>query len=202
MAKPHARCRPAIEALEGRLALSAAQAATVPAITPAETLTILNQFVKSYLSTVGQPNYNPAFDFNHTGRIGQTDAKILLHALPPVSRKIPLNLTVKLAPQDQARGPLPQNSGGVTHDKQPTVLGHTTPGALIFSGTGTVDLKLDGPAVVADANGNFTYKVTLTDGINQLDFQVVTPFGQQLLRAFPIYWLNFAQYEAAHPRKD
>jgi hypothetical protein len=202
MAKPHARCRPAIEALEGRLALSAAQAAAVPAITPAETLIILNQFVKSYLSTVGQPNYNPAFDFNHNGQIGQTDAKILLHALPPVSRKIPLKLTLTLAPQDRAPEPLPQNSGGVTHDKEPTVLGHTTPGALVFSGTGTYDLNLHGPAVVADANGNFAYKITLTDGINQLDFQVVTPFGQQLLRAFPIYWLNFAQYEAAHPRKD
>ena len=78
---------------------------------------------------------------------------------------------------------MPKNSGGVTHSKDPTVLGHTTPGASVFTGTGTLDLKLRGPAVVADANGNFSLKVDLTDGINQLDFQAVDPYGRQTLRA-------------------
>ena len=90
----------------------------------------------------------------------------------------------------------------MTHSKTPTVLGHTSPGALIFTGTGTVDLKLRGPAYVADANGNFAFKDNLTDGINQLDIQVVDRYGQQNLRAFPILWLDFARYENAHPKND
>jgi hypothetical protein len=187
------RRSPVVEVLEERRALSATPTSTV-------TLSLLNGFTHAYLSHVGQPNYNPAFDLNHNGQIGQTDGRLLLRALPPVSPKVPLKLTLSLAPQDRARGPLPHNSGGITHSKEPTVLGHTTPGALVFSGTGTFDLNLHGPAVVADANGNFSYTINLTDGINQLNFQVVTPFGQQLLRAYPIYWLNFAQYEAAHPQ--
>jgi hypothetical protein len=41
----------------------------------------------------------------------------------------------------------------------------------------------------------------MLDGINQLDIQAMDPFGHQVLRAFPIYWLDFAQFENAHPRK-
>ena len=181
--------RPTMESLEERLTLSAP-----------DTLSTLRAFTQAYLSHVGQPNYNPAFDLNHNGQIGQDDGRLLLRALAPVASKVPITLHVVLAPQDQARGPLPRNSGGVTHSKTATVLGHTSPGALIFTGNGPVDLKLRGPAYVADANGNFAIKDTLTDGINQFDIQVVDRYGQQNLRAFPIYWLDFARYENAHPK--
>jgi len=215
MATASKRCRLALEVLEervvrstthaGHLANPAQIAATTslvaPTIPPGDTLTVLNGFVKSYLSHVGEPNYNPAYDLNHNGQIGQDDGRLLLHALPPLSRRIPLTLRVTLSPEDKAKGHVPTNLGGVTHSKDPTVLGHTTPGALIFTGSGTLDLKLRGPALVADAQGNFSLKVNLTDGINQLDFQAVDPYGQQTLRAFPIYWLDFASYEAMHPAK-
>ena len=183
--------RPTLENLEARLTMSAPG-----------TLSTLRAFTQAYLSHVGQPNYHPAFDLNHNGQIGQDDGRLLLRALAPVASKTPITLRVVLAPRDQARGPLPQNSGGVTHSKTPTVLGHTSPGTLIFTGTGTVDLKLRGPAYVADANGNFAFKDNLTDGINQLDIQVVDRYGQQNLRAFPILWLDFARYENAHPKND
>jgi hypothetical protein len=191
------RFRPVLEGLEDRLALTT----VAPAGNAVDTLAILQAFVKAYGSHVGQPNYNPAFDLNHNGQIGQDDGRRLLHALPPLSPKIPISLNVTLAPQDKARGHIPTNLGGNTYSKEPTVLGHTTPGALIFTGTGTTDLKLRGPAVVADADGNFSIKVKLTDGINQFDLQAVDPYGQQTLRAFPIYWLGFARYESAHPKK-
>jgi hypothetical protein len=169
---------------------SMAAATTVPS---GGTIAVLDEFAKAYLTRVGQPNYNPVFDLNHDGQIGQGDARLLLHSLPPVSRDIPLTITVTLAPQDKARGHVPQNSGGVTHNQNPTILGHTTPGAIIFTGTGTLDLKLRGPVLVADAHGNFSYTDHLTDGINQLDFQAVDPYGHQTLRAFPIYWLDFGK---------
>ena len=215
MATTRARFRPALEALETKLALSTAHAMHVPmsahvdsigaapstAVPAGGTYAVLNGFVNAYRSHVGDPNYNPAYDLNHNGQIGQTDGRLLLHALPPLSPRIPLALRVTLAPQDKAKGRPPANSGGVTHSREPTVLGRTTPGALIFSGTGALDVKLRGPAVVADSHGDFAYKTLMADGINQLDFQVVDPYGRQLLFAFPIYWLDFARYENAHPRK-
>ncbi|MDR3633885.1 MAG: hypothetical protein P4L84_08775 [Isosphaeraceae bacterium] len=215
MSTTRLRCRLVLEVLEERLALSAAHAASptapaqvesqrsaaAPNIPAGDTLTVLNEFVQAYLSRVGQPNYNPALDLNHNGQIGQDDGRLLLHALPPLSRKVPLNLVVRIAPQDKARGSVPTNLGGVTYHMDPTVEGHTTPGALIFTGSGVTDLKLDGPAVVADAQGNFSLKVKLSNGINQFDLEVVDAYGQQTLRAFPILWLGFSSYEAAHPRK-
>lgn len=185
------RARPAFDALEERTALSGSA-----------TISTLEAFTQSYLSRVGQPRYNAEFDLNHNGQIGQDDGKRLLRLLPPVAPRMPLMLRVALSRQDQARGPLPQNSGGVTHNKTPTVIGKTSPGALIFTGTGTLDLKLQGPAYVADEQGNFALQVDLTDGINQLDIQAVDRYGRQSLRAFPIYWLDFGQYEAAHPRRS
>jgi hypothetical protein len=205
-----------LELLEARLPLSTTHAvhiamsaqheskesAIATTIPPGSTLTVLNEFTKYYPSVAGEPNYNPAFDLNHNGQIGQTDGRILLHSLPPLSPKIPLTLSVALAPPDQVHGHVPTNLGGVTYSQDPTVVGHTTPGALIFTGTGTLDLKLRGPAVVADAKGNFSIKVKMSDGLNELDLQAVDPYGQQTLRAFPILWLGFAKYESEHPKND
>jgi hypothetical protein len=163
---------------------------------------VLRAFTQHYPSRAGNASYDPAFDLNHNGRIGQDDGKLLLRQLGPVGPPRPLNVTVSLAPADQARGPVPQNSGGVTHNRKVTVVGHTTPGALVFTGTGTIDVKLHGPAYVADQNGNFQIPLTMTDGINQFDVLAVDAFGHQRLRAYPIMWLGFAAYEAAHPRND
>jgi hypothetical protein len=213
------RYGPTLEGLETRLALStmspggvmtdAAAAKKYPVIpgppgagTNQGTLAVLLAFSKAYLSHAGEPNYNPTFDFNHNGQIGQDDAKILLRSLPPVAPKIPLTLNVTLAPQDKARGHVPTNLGGVTHHKVPTILGHTSPGALVFTGAGTIDARLTNPVLVADSHGNFSLKLDQPDGINNLDFRAIDAYGQQSqFRAFPIYWLDFAQYESAHPRK-
>lgn len=214
-----AKTRPTLEVLEDRLALSAATAgatAGTPAlggglpprdvqpVPPApvnETLVLLTGLSNAFLSHAGDSNYNPAFDLNHNGQIGQTDAKLLLRSLPPLSRNVPLKLAVSIAPRDRVNGHHGANSGGTTYSMDPTVIGHTTPGALIFTGTGTVDLRIHGPVIVADARGDFAVKVKLSDGINQLNFLAVDAYGHQRLRAFPVLWLGFAKYEAAHPMK-
>jgi hypothetical protein len=210
------RRRLTLEVLEERLALSATHGVNIATsghheskgsttgitVPPGSTLTVLNEFTKYYPSAAGESNYNPAFDLNHNGQIGQTDGKTLLHSLPPLSPKIPLTLNLILAPQDQVHGHVPTNSGGDTYSKDPTVLGHTSPGALVFTGNGTVDMKLRGPAVVADAQGNFSLKVKLTSGLNTFAFEAVDAYGQQTLRAFPILWMGFAKYENAHPVND
>ena len=172
MSTTRTRRRLALEVLEERLALSAThgvhivtsaqhesnRSSAATTIPPGDTLTVLTEFTQYYPSAAGESNYNPAFDLNHNGQIGQTDGKTLLHSLPPLSPKIPLALEVTLAPQDKVPGHVPTNSGGVTYSRDPTVVGHTTPGALIFTGTGTLDLKLRGPAVVANAQGDFSVK--------------------------------------------
>ena len=197
-----------LEGLEERMALSAAASAAAPTALAAQaasasqnTVATLQAFTQAYLSTFGQPNYNPAFDFNRNGFIGQDDGRHLLRSLPPLTRKIPLNLTLVVAPEDRPRAFKSINSGGASVSKETTVLGHTTPGALIFTGTGTLDLKLRGPAAVANAKGNFSLNVTLENGINQLDVQAVDHFGQQNLRAFPIYWTGFSHFQNTHPQK-
>ncbi len=206
MTSTDSRRRPVIECLESRTALSTATTG-LPGppgdVNGDGRLTLADEqaLVRAYLSRAGDPNFNAAADLNHNGRVGQEDARLLLRDLAPLIPKGPLNLTVSLSPRDQARGPTPKNSGGITHHRFVTVVGHTTPGAFVFIGTGTVDLKLHTGAVAADARGNFAIPFTLTDGINQFDLQAVDPSGRQNLRAYPIYWLDFAAYENAHPRK-
>ena len=125
MSTTRTRRRLTLEVLEERLALSTThgvhiatsaqheskESAIATTIPPGNTLTVLNEFTKYYPSVAGEPNYNPAFDLNHNGQIGQTDGRILLHSLPPLSPKIPLTLNVALAPQDQVHGHVPTNSG-------------------------------------------------------------------------------------------
>src|SRR4051812_14433944 len=160
------RCQPAVEGLEIRLALSTSgpggtmttptQIGKLP-ITPGPpgvgtdrgTLAELLAFSQAYLSRRGNPRYDPAFDLNHSGKITMDDAKLLLRSLPPVGSKIPLVVNVALASKDRARGHVPTNLGGVTHNKEPMIVGHTSPGALVFTGAGTLDARLGGPVLVA-----------------------------------------------------
>lgn len=207
MSRDDRNYRPILETLEAKLALSGGNAAIAagtasPALSRSNqnTYDVLVAFTRSYPSTFGGPRYDPEFDLNHNGRVGQTDGKMLLKALPPLSRKVPISLNLRIAAPDRVNGHHPTNSGGVSRGRTPTVLGHTTPGALIYTGRGTVDLKLNGPAAVANARGNFSIKLTLEAGINQENFQAVDPYGQQKLRAFPIFWTNFRAYEMRHPR--
>lgn len=222
MLKARPKFRFALEALESRLALSAARplAAAVhaipgpparpPIVAPvfpdaAETIATLREFTQHYPSRIGEPNYDPAFDLNHNGLIGQGDGKLLLRALPPVAPRRPLRLAVTLAPESQAKGSVPTNLGGVTQTGTPTILGRTSPGALIFTGTGLVDLRLTSPALVADERGNFSTTFDVTTGsesaIKQFDLMVVDRYGQQYLRAFPILWTQFGAHADAHPRR-
>lgn len=217
MASNRGKVRPSFEVLEARLALSGVTAAATgnpangnvtpviqptPAAATNQTLVVLNEFQKAYQSHPGEANYNPALDLNHNNQIAMEDGKLLLRELPALSPKIPLKIYVSVAPADRVKGHHSTNEGGVTNTQTPTIIGHTTPGALLFTGTGTLDLKLRGPVVVADAEGNFSLKMKQTDGFNNLDFLAVDAYGQQTLLAFPMLWPGFGAYEAKHPKND
>ena len=141
MSKNQRRYSPDLEALELRLTMSQMSPTGIGtlSVTPGAssgqgTLSVLQAFTQAYLTRVGDSNYKRALDLNHNGQIGQDDGRLLLRSLPPLSPRIPLTLRLTLASPDKARGHVPINLGGVTHSKNPTVLGHTTPGALIFTG--------------------------------------------------------------------
>ena len=111
--------------------------------------------------------------------------------LAPPMPKVPLSIDLLLAPQDAARGPTPKNSGGKTHHREVTVLGHTTPGSIVFSDSGLGDYSFTGQALAADARGNFALRVRNGEGLTNYNFLAIDPYGQQVIRAFPVLWLDF-----------
>jgi hypothetical protein len=155
----------------------------------------------AYNTKVGDKNYNPNADFNHNGQVGQEDLRLLLRNLAPLTPIHPLKVDLTLAPQDQARGHHPNTSGGVTHNRQVTILGRTTPESFVIADGGQGNFSFTGTAYVADAQGNFSVPVTLSNGITTFTFLAIDPFGQQRVRAFPIYWMDFGPYANAHPTK-
>lgn len=152
----------------------------------------LQAFAKAYLTVKGDALYNPAADANHNGFIGHGDARIILRNETPLTPKIPLKIELSLAPGDQIQGPHSINSGGVTNKQTVTIVGHTTPGSIIFADSGNGDYTFTGKAIVPDANGNFTFSATNTQGINNFEFLAIDPFGQQTIQDYPVFWEAFA----------
>ena len=93
----------------------------------------LQAFAPSYMSQQGEPNYNPAADFNLNGVINLYDAKALLHNMAPLTPDLPLTARLTLAPQDQIHYSGPTVSGAATFKPRVTILGHTTPGSLVIT---------------------------------------------------------------------
>ncbi len=224
-----ARPRPGLEALEGRLALSAsaitppAAAAsaevappvsaapdasapkhqarahvhthavpTVPASSPGTgpngefTLADLRTFSVAYLSTKGSGFYNPSYDFNHNGFIGHGDAQYLVRHEQPLTADIPLRVKIALAPGQGVQHTGIHNSGGITRLDHITIEGQTTPGSIVFTDNGTGNYAFNGKALATDAQGRFSYNLTLTDFLTNTEYEIIDPFGHQLIAAFPI----------------
>ncbi|MGE5754485.1 MAG: hypothetical protein ACM35G_02030 [Planctomycetaceae bacterium] len=156
------------------------------------TLDDLKAFTQANLTTSHDALYNPAADANRNGFIGRGDGQFLVRNLRPLTPKIPLKVDLTLAPEDQVHGHVSSNSGGHTDHERPTILGHTTPGSLVFTDSGLGDYTFTGPALYADQNGNFSFRVQNREGLNNFEFLVIDPYGQQTIRAFPIFWIPFA----------
>jgi hypothetical protein len=156
-------------------------------------------FAPTYMSQRGDPNYNPAADFNHNGVINLYDAKALMHNVELSSPRLPQDVVLHLAPQDQIHYSGPTVSGAATFHKVVTIVGRTTPGCLVIEDNhtarlpgGTQAYKFTGPAHAADAQGLFSIVTTNEEGLNNNDFLILDPFGHQLIRDFPIFWIPYA----------
>ncbi|APW60424.1 hypothetical protein BSF38_01892 [Paludisphaera borealis] len=159
----------------------------------------LQAFAPTYMSSAGGSKYVASADFNQNGVINLYDAKALLHNLAPLTRNIPLSVSMHLAPADQAHYAATTTSGASTLHKVVTIIGRTTPGSLIIEDNhtsrlpgGTQTYSFTGPAHATDANGFFSIQTTNEEGLNNNDFLILDPFGHQLIRAFPIFWIPFA----------
>jgi hypothetical protein len=156
-------------------------------------------FAASYMSRKGEPSYNPAADFNQNGVVNLEDAKALMKNVAPLVPRRPLEVTLQLAPQDRLHYKGPQNSGGVTFKRNVTIIGRTTPGSLVIEDNqtsrlpgGTQAYKFTGPAHAADAQGFFSIPAINKEGLNNNDFLILDPFGQSLIRDYPIFWVPYA----------
>ncbi|MGC8643670.1 MAG: dockerin type I domain-containing protein [Isosphaeraceae bacterium] len=159
----------------------------------------LQAFAPSYMSHIGQPNYNPAADFNQNGFINIYDAKALMRNMTPLTPRMPLRVKLTLAPQDQIHYSGPTISGAATFQKNVTILGRTTPGSLVIEDNrtsrlpgGTETYKFTGPAVATNAQGYFSINTTNTTGLNNNDLLILDPFGQHLIVDFTIFWIPYA----------
>jgi hypothetical protein len=155
-------------------------------------LSDLQAFASAYLSVPGDLNYNSAADFNQDGIVNMVDAKALMQNMPPLTANVPLQVVMNLAPGDQIKYSGPANSGGTTAKRDITIEGHTMPGSIVLEDNSKGYYKWDGGAVATNADGNFTVNETNTQGVNTYNFLIIDPYGQQVIRTFPVFWTTFA----------
>ncbi len=152
----------------------------------------LAAFAAAYYTTPGDPKYNLAADFNHDGIVNQVDAQALEENMAPASPAVPLGLVMNLLPADQAHYAAPKNSGGSTFKRNVTIEGHTLPGSIVLEDNANGYYKWNGGAIATDANGNFSVQETNTAGVTTDNFLIIDPFGRQLIRSYPVYWIPYA----------
>ncbi len=106
----------------------------------------------------------------------------------PLTPRIPLNLTVHIIVPDQFPGRRPVNAhGGVAAVSDVTIVGHTTPGSLVFlDGPDGANYQFEEAAFPTDAHGNFSYTLHLTKALTNTEYLVIDPFGQQIIKALPV----------------
>ena len=156
------------------------------------TLADLKAFSSHYLTTTNDALYSPLADANQNGQVGIVDARFLERNLKPLGPKVPMFINFTLAPGDAVVGHHSSISGGATRKEEVTILGRTVPGSIVFADSGLGDYTFVGPALPTDAHGNFSITVKNREGVNQYDFLAIDPYGQQIIRDFPIFWVAFA----------
>jgi len=149
-------------------------------------------FAAAYETQPGSPNYNAAADFNLNGIVNLYDAKALMQNMTPLTPKVPLQLVMNLLPADQVHYPASKNSGGSTLDRDVTIVGRTTPGSIVLEDNKKGYYQWDGPAVATNASGSFSVQEKNTQGVNTYNFLILDPFGRQLIRSYPVFWIPFA----------
>ena len=66
------------------------------------------------------------------------------------------------------------------------------PGSIVLEDSSKGYYKWTGGAVATDGDGNFTVTEKNSQGINTYNFLIIDPYGQQVIRTFPVFWTIFA----------
>ena len=156
------------------------------------TVADLEPFAKAYETSYGQPNYNLAADFNQNGIINLYDAKALEHNMTPLTPNRPLNAVINLLPSDQVDFAASKNSGGATMKGHVRINGYTMPGSIVLE-IQLGNLTIPHTAIPTDAKGFFTVNANNTQGVNTTNFLIIDPYGRQLVRVYPVFWVPFAK---------
>jgi hypothetical protein len=158
-------------------------------------------FANAFGSKPGWPNYNAAADFNQNGIINLYDAKAVERNMPPLAPNGPLNAAINLAPSDQADYAAPKNSGGSTMKRDVQIDGYTMPGSIVLE-IRLSNLKTPDKAIATDAKGFFTVSSTNDQGVNTTNFLIIDPYGGQLVRSYPVFWIPFAAPHSKYQPKS
>ena len=151
----------------------------------------LAPFAQAYGSSPGDSHYNPAADANQNGSVDLFDAKAIEYNMTPVTPNGPLNAVINLAPADQVHYPASKNSGGATMKKHVEIIGATMPGSIVVE-IRLSNLNTPHTAIATDAQGFFTVGSTNNQGVNTTNFLIIDPYGRQLVRSYPVFWIPFA----------
>ncbi len=67
-----------------------------------------------------------------------------------------------------------------------TIVGRTTPNAIVFTDGDDADYSFRGLALPADSRGYFSYTIPLDMGLTNTEYLALDPFGHRTIRAYPI----------------
>lgn len=165
----------------------------VPSIVSTETAPVLPTaelllFQEAFLSSLGDPEFDPTVDLTDDGRIGPDDGILLIRMLAPLlgppSGSLSVDVALAAASQSGASVQTAFTAAFTPDDPDIVrVVGRTEPGALVFTSLGE--------AIPADSEGFFGYDVALFDPITTVTNTVVDPFGRVKSVKLPIFSLEF-----------
>ena len=99
---------------------------------------------------------------------------------------------MNLLPADQAHYAAPKNSGGSTNLKDITIEGHTMPGQHRARGQQQGLLQVGRRRRRDRRQRQLHGQREEHEGVNTYNFLVIDPFGRQLIRSYPVFWIPFA----------
>ncbi len=161
----------------------------------------LAPFAKSFGTKPGWTGYLPSADFNQNGIINLYDAKAVERNMPPLTPDSPLNADINLVPSDQAQYAAPKNSGGSTMKRDVQIDGYTMPASIVLE-IQLSNLTPPDKAIATNARGFFTLSTKNSQGVNTTNFLILDPYGRQLVRAYPIFWIPFAAPHSKYQPKS
>ena len=86
----------------------------------------------------------------------------------------------------------------MTAKENVSIVGYTTPGSVVLVDSTLGNYRLNSEALRHERERFLHDPGEEYPGINTYDFKVLTPFGQQLIRSFPVFWTVYAEPDSPY----